>query len=81
MSSKTGKWLMIGGGAATILGGVFMWRGWARYRKCKETVGEAGDVACTFLNAPLTAGVIITPLALGAFTVGGALALIESGSR
>jgi hypothetical protein len=81
MRSK-GKWLMIGGGAATILGGVFLWRGWARYKECKEGISEgAEEVACTFLNAPLTTGMIMTPLALGTFTVGGALALIESGSK
>lgn len=77
------KWMMVGGGAATILGGVLLWRGWVRYKKCSESLANVSegdpDVACRVFNVPMAAGAILAPIGLGTFTVGGALALIKHG--
>jgi hypothetical protein len=73
---SAGKIAMVGGAGATVLGGVLLWRGWARFKKCREQA-MATDPVCQIMNAPLTAGAIVAPLGITTFVVGGAVALIQ----
>jgi hypothetical protein len=77
---RAGTIVMLSGAGVTVLGGVLLWRGWARYRTCTKDP-KSQDVLGDFWNAPFVTGMILSPLGLSAFTVGGALALIQSADK
>jgi hypothetical protein len=73
---KAGTIVLLSGAGATLLGGVLLWRGWARYHTCTKAP-DSNETLCTFWNAPLMAGTIVAPLGFTGFLVGGALMLIQ----
>lgn len=75
---RAGGILMLSGAALATIGGVFIWRGYARYHSCRTD--PPNDYAlCTPLNAPMITGWLLTPAGLATVLVGGAVALAQSG--
>jgi hypothetical protein len=70
--------VMLAGGATAILGGAFLWRGWLRYHDCVDVPPEPYAV-CEPFNAPFTTGLVLAPVGVLTFVVGGAVALIQIG--
>lgn len=77
---RSGAIVMLSGGAIAILGGAFLWRGWARQVKCLEEPTTHYEV-CDPFNAPTMTGIVLAPLGAATFVIGGAIALIQTGEK